>query len=372
MQLLGRRSTHAAKLERWLGADEIENISRQMKDWYGPPIALHNVPGAVFARGGGDFVGPIEGGGAATLKDFICDRATRKFRRFVERQSRTMHSFSSLSDLISEATSGKRREFFFNKTGSTGVAAATNSLWNTNGVPPTGAAAGSAPGGTVTDDATTGAFPFVNPTGGDTHHLVSAMIYASVAANSLLFYDRIFHVNKTMNSAATEAVTGVPNRYQNTTQGAVDSIEGNFLFIVSPTALAATAHNWTVCTYLDQANAASTLPSVTGNASNIANRLDMPTQTWFCPLETGDRGIKALTQMQCSAAVATGTVEFVIGHPLAFFPCPIANLALPWDGINSAFSLVRIFDDACLTFLEMLKPSTTATTYTGQITTVAG
>jgi hypothetical protein len=53
-------------------------------------------------------------------------------------------------------------------------------------------------------------------------------------------------------------------------------------------------------------------------------------------------------------------------------PCPIANIVCPVDGINTAFNLARIFDSACLAFLEVIKPATTATTYTGSFTAVAG
>ncbi len=42
------------------------------------------------------------------------------------------------------------------------------------------------------------------------------------------------------------------------------------------------------------------------------------------------------------------------------------------DGINSAFNLARIFDDAALAFLEVSKPTTAAATYTGSFSTVAG
>jgi len=70
--------------------------------------------------------------------------------------------------------------------------------------------------------------------------------------------------------------------------------------------------------------------------------------------------------------VATGTLYFVIGHPIAWMPCPIANLVCVVDGINTAFNLARIFDNACLSFLEVIKPSVTATTYNGSFTAVAG
>jgi hypothetical protein len=375
-----RLATHSQRLERYLGADEIEAISASMRDWYGPPIAVGRVPGEVFACKGGDFRGRIEAGAEGSLLERAVDgmyRLNRRIGRLAELQRRRAvfgTGFASLSDLIYEATNGKRQEIAYQKVGTTGVVAATNTLWFVGNQPAAGAAAAAAPGGTVPTSATTGALPFNNPTtSGDTTHFVGGMPLASVAGNTLLLYDRLFSVTKTMNSTATEAVTGVPTRYQSTTAGAENSAEGNFLIIECRTVLAATAHNWTTCLYTDQGGTGSvTLPSVTGNSANIVNRLDQPTGQWFCPLATGDSGIKELDQMQCSAAVATGAIDFTIGHPLAFMPCPVANVGYWTDGINSAFNLVRIFDSACMAFLEVTKSATGATTYTGTATIVAG
>lgn len=375
------RHTHSDRLERWLGAAEVATISESMRNWHGPPIAIKGVPGRVYAARGGDFVGPIEAGGFANLFDYAERRVRAAARAARDRDERLRREgvqrnhagFTSLSDLISEATAGKARDYRFYKTGTTGVAGATNSLWRVGGNPVAGAAASAAPGGTVPTDATTGAYPFVNPTGGDTQHLVRADVIATIGGNTLLLYDRIFAVAKNMNSTGIEAVTGVPTRYQSTTSGDADYAGGNFLFFECGTALAATAHNWTTCTYTDQSgNTGATLPSLTGNSANISNRLDHPTGQWFAPLASDDQGILALTQLQLSAAVATGACDAVIGHPIAFLPAPVGNLGFILDGINSAFNLVRIFDDACLSFLEILKPSTTATTYNVQMRTVAG
>jgi hypothetical protein len=285
-----------------------------------------------------------------------------------------MAGFSSLSDLISEATAnGKRREYTFQKAGATGVVNVANSLWGLGNLPPAGANASNAPGGDAPTDATTGAFPIDNVST-DTRHFVMAALTASVAANSLLLYDRIFQVNKTMASTSTESVTGVPSRYQSSTSTAADYAGGNFCFVeVGGTALAATAHNWTVCQYRNQAGTdAQSFPSMTGNSGAIVRRLDHPAGSWFMPLNGSDVGVMDLAQMQCSASVATGVINFVIGHPLAFLPCPAANLVCLIDGINTAFNLVRIFDDAAMAFLEMPKPATTATTYSGSITAVHG
>lgn len=372
MNILRSRFTHSGRLERWLGTAHVEHVSNAMKNWYGPPIAIGGVPGNVWAHRGGDFSGPIKAGQFLTAVDFAVMRLKRALRDSTRRQQYQLNAgFTSLSDLISEATGGKRRDFQFSKVGSTGVVGVTNSLWGLGNYPAAGANAAAAPGGESPTDATAGAFGFTNPAGGDTQHFVSGFARADFV-NTLLAYDRLFQVNKTMNASTTEAVTGVPTRYQSTSVGD-DYVGGNFLFVeVGGTALAATAHNWTVCTYKDQADASSTLPSLVGNASAIVRRLDHPAGQWYAPLETGDVGIKALTQMQCSAAVATGVINFVIGHPLFWLPIPIVNMICVADGINTAFNLVRIFDDAAIGFLEVTKPATNATSYVGNFITVAG
>jgi hypothetical protein len=368
-------ATHAGQLDRWLGAENVAALSRNMRDWYGPPIAVGGVPGHVWAHKGGDFRGRISEGGFASALD-IAESLARRLRRGYRHAIRSQQlntGFASLSDLISEATTGKRREYSFLKNGSTGVVAVTSSLWRLGVSPAAGAAPAAAAGGTAYTNASTGAFPFTNPSSPDTQHFVSGYPLASVAGNTLLLYDQLFGCAKTVNSNTTEAVTGVPTRYQSTTPSAMDYVGGNFLFIlVGGTALAATAHNHTVVTYTDQAGAASTMPSLTGVSGAITDRLDHPVGQWYCPLEAGDVGIKTLTQMQHSAAIATGVLWYMIGHPIAWMPCPLANLVCVADGLNTAFNLTRIFDNACLALLEVCKPSTTATNYTGSFTSVDG
>ena len=378
------RHTHSQRLERWLGAYNVERLSMAIRDWYGPPIALQGVPGAVFAAKGGDFVGHIEAGQFGSALDRGVDlarRQARMLRAAVARGWRISSSphyaqlnagFTSLSDLIAEATAGKRREFFWQKAGATGVIGVTNSLWGLGNQPAAGANASNAPGGDAPTDATTGAMPFDNVST-DTRHVVSAWATASVAGNNLLLYDRIFQVNKTMASTTNESVTGVPTRYQSSTPGAADSAEGNFLFVeVGGTALAATAHNWNALYRDNDGTDAQTLPTLTGNASAIVRRLDHPTNQWFAPLATGDTGIMDLNEIDCSASVATGVINFVIGHPLAWMTCPVANTVCLHDYIGTAFNLVRIFDDAALAWLEVMKPATTATTYNMGVTAVHG
>lgn len=374
---------HSDRLERWLGARAVASVSDAMRDWYGPPIALQGVPGSVRATKGGDFIGHVDAGHFGSAFDRFEDAIRRAWRngqrqraRWAARQLVTAGvGFSSLSDLISEATAaGKRRDIYWQKAGPTGVVAVTSSLWRRGNQPAAGEAGSAAPGGRALTGATTGAVFGLDDVSTDTRHFVSASVVASVAGNTLLMYDRIFDVAKTMNSAATESVTGVPTRYQSSTATADNYAGGNFCFVeVGGTALAATAHNWTVCQYRNQAGTDSqSFPSMTGVSSAIVDRLDHPTSSWFMPLASGDTGVMDLAQMQCSATVATGAINFVIGHPLAWMPCPIANMACAVDGIATAFNLVRIFDGAALAFLEISKPTTTATTYNGTATFVHG
>jgi hypothetical protein len=364
-------STHSQRIEKWLGTERVEQISASMRGWYGRPIALLDCPGGVRVCGDGDFIGPFDRGYAASAMDAL-ESAIRRAWRAPARYGQLNAGFASISDALSRASQGFSQRRTFNKVGPTGVVGVTSSLWRVGPQPPVGATPGAAPGGTAFTSASTGALEFANPAAG-TNRLVGADVAASVINNSLLLYDLLFGVNKTMNSTATEAVTGVPTRYQSATPTAEDYAGDNFLFVqVGGTALAATAHNWTTCLYTDQdGNTGATLPSLTGNSAAIVDRLDHPASQWFAPLASGDTGIKELTQMQCSAAVATGVVWFMLGHPLGFMSFPVINSILPFDWLTNRDQAPLVANGACLAFLEPLKPATGACTYTGRVVTTS-
>lgn len=356
------------RVERWLGADKVLHLQDCMRGWYGSPICVRDVPGSVWITKDGDFVGQFDRGYFASAYDAFEDHLKRSWNAINRPQYGLAYAgFASISDALARASQGYSQRRQFAKAGPTGVVAVTSSLWRVGTQPAAGSAGAAAPGGTAHVSSDTGAIAFNDPASG-TLHLVGADVATSVINNSLLLYDRLHSVAKTMASTATEAVTGDPTRYQSTTATAADYIGDNFGFVeVGGTALAATAHNWTTCTYDDQGNASSTLPSLTGNSGAIVDRLDHPTSQWFAPLASGDVGIRAWTQMQCSASVATGAINFVVGHPLGFMAFPVINSIMPFDWLTNRDLAPRIFDSACLAFLEPLKPATTATTYTGRI-----
>jgi hypothetical protein len=377
------RSTNLNHLERWISPGKVQEISDGMRGWYGPPIAV-GVPGAVYATPDGDFVGKVSMGSEATWLDYAEDFVRRMNRRvgIMTRDKRLIASvgFQSISDIINAVTSNQyRQQMDIYKVGVTGAANSTNTLWYSGSTPQAGGNASAAAAGRAPTSSTTGAVNWlVNGstwTGAANLYITSAFATSSVASNTLMMYDRLFDVAKTMSSTGTESVTGTLTRYNNTsTSTDPQYAAGNFLFVeVGTAALGSGAHNWTLTTYKNQANSSQTAPDLTGNSAGIAQRIDHPAGQWFMPLAAGDTGISALTQMKCSASItASGGLNFVIGRPLIWMPTLQANQMYVMDGINTTFSLVRVIDSACLAFLEVTKPSTSAATYNASILTAAG
>lgn len=379
MDILGSsrygRATHSDRLERYLGAERVRQVSYCMRDWYGPPIALQGVPGAVYANRGGDFVGRIEAGQECSAVDRLEAALLRIDRsRMARRFHRQMGAFATWSALINAATSGKRIDMWFSKVGTAPTAAqGCIDLWGVGNQPAAGAQGAAAGAGTAWTNSSTGCLPFKNAVANaNTSHFMTAWAQANFQ-NTLLLADRLFSVAKTASSLTAEAVTGTFSRYQNQTATAQDYIGGNFMYphVSSAGALGATGHNWTVMQYTDQSGStAISAPSFAGITSCAANQVDLALGNWFMPLASGDTGVKALTQMQNSASV-TGACDWVISHPIAFLPCPLATVTSIIDGVGSAFNLQFIFDNACLYLMEMPKPATNATTYSGQISSVS-
>lgn len=363
---------HSQRLEKWLGAEQVEAISAAMRNWPGGPIRLAGVPGHVHAAPGGDFVGAIRGGQCANLQDFVAQRLRRISREAHRRSRGTLHTgFSNLSDLISEATTGgKKQALTYNKVGTTadGVGQPM-SLWNVGSFPQAGGVGGTSGTGRVPGRATTGAMGQFDAAAGDQLHITTLHGSASVP-NTLMMYDRLWDMTYNHATATSTAIDAInrPTRYQTAL-----TAPGNFLAGEVTTALSVTAHNLTM-TYVDDAgNTAEAAAAYAAPVSASVNRLPLVAPNWFMPLNAGDRGLRYLTNIaQSTIAAVTGVSTFFVGHPLAFIPCPLAFLMHIYDGVYSAFNLERVLDNACVSFLEMPKTATTATTYNGMASLVSG
>lgn len=367
-------ATHAQRLDRWLGDGAADRISQSMKDWYGPPIPLYNVPGKVYAMKGGDFCGAIKGGFFGSLADFTWQRVSRVARNSAKKQNNVLNmGFSSLSDLISEATTGgKAQNLTFVKAGTAGVAGRSNSLFNVGTTPVAGGTGGTTGTGRACTSATTGALLYSNPSGGDTMHVVTITAMGSVGTQMLLLYDRLWDMTHTMTVDPRSCdAANPPTRYQ--TAG---KAPGNFFSGEVTTVLPAATPTITL-DYIDQDGNNVTGAALSTIASAAAvNTVPFTAPNWFYPLSAGDTGLRSLQNsanaINLSAAMASGVVTWFIGHPLAMIPMPTASVPIIVDGINSAFNLTQVQDSACLSFMELSKGSTTATNWWGNIMLVAG
>lgn len=350
-------NVHSGQLARYLGEADVARLSAAMRGWYGPPIALGDAPGAVWCHGDGDFSGTLRAGYEASVRDRAADLlalAKRRVRSVVRRRATLPAGFASLAEVMT----ADRQTLPFYKSQTTTTAAALIGCAYIANDPITVAA--TPPGGTTYTNDSAGAMRFRNPPAGDTAFVLGAEVKSSVVT-SLLLYDQLFGVKKTINSTTAESVTGVPTRYQSTTPGAEDYAGGNFCGIATLNQSGTGAHNWTVCQYTNQAGTTGqSFPSMGGHASPTTGLLDHQNMWWFLPLSAGDTGVKAISQMQCSAATATG-YDFFIGHPLAWFSSRVSALVSRAERTASAFGMTRVFNDACLQFIVVCPGSGTTT-----------
>lgn len=276
--------------------------------------------------------------------------------------------FSSIEDLVAkERLTGYDSQYY--KSGLTGIAnGAGNTLWYSSGSPAVGATPGAAPTGTNCTNATLGALPFRNPPAGEETYIAGAVSAASVANNTLLLYDRIWHSDFSV--TVDTAFTMTPARYATT--GSTGTSVGNFFTYECRSSLGAGYR--AALEYVDQDGNTAEFTGVnsgtalaTGQLATQANASDI----WY-PLAAGDTGISEVISLDVAAGGSSGSLTAILGHPLAFIPQPVASTLITLDGINSAFHMQRVYDNACMALFEIRKPSTSNTAYHGVIHLVSG
>ena len=120
--LITALSPNSTRVERLLGP-LAQGQADKTRGWYGPAIPILGTP--LRIGGDGEYIGVLEGGQFASLADYAWERFKQAEKRAILRGKSTLHGFSSLSDLISEATTGgKRQQLTYQKTGVAAAAAA--------------------------------------------------------------------------------------------------------------------------------------------------------------------------------------------------------------------------------------------------------
>lgn len=230
----------------------------------------------------------------------------------------------------------------FSKNTATGKGAGSwHSLWTVAGQPGAGAAPGSV-NGAIPTDATAGAFPFTNPTGGLLSYLLR-LFASGTQMGTVTLYDRLWH-----NSGLSATVTTL----QSITQPALTRYttgEGNELWveIYTSTTAAATA----TVIYTNQAGIGSRSTTVAIPASTVAGQM-IPV-----PLAAGDTGVRSVQSVQLSGSMTAGNWGLTLLHDIASFPIPAANSGVAFDVYD--LGMPQILDDACLAFLVLLSGTAT-------------
>lgn len=371
------RRVPEGQLARYLGEDVVQNIFRASMGTK-VPIPIGGVP--YFAVDGAIIAPPrdIRRGSCLQELSYSAEEAIKPLFWHRGRPIMPMRGgtgFASLSDLISEATAGgKRQDLTFTKVGPTKTVGRGAELFFRGNFPvPTteGTGEGGATGtGRILGRTSTGAMTQTDPAGADTLHIVSAVANGNFGTNLLLVYDRLWDMNHvlTVDPRSCDAAN-VPTRYQDTT--AAGSFISGDVSVVLPA-----ASNTATFDYVDENGGASTTPAVALLTGAVVGTIVLTTPNWFVPLAAGDMGVRALSNsanaVNLSAAYASGEVCWFLGHPLMYIPIPVANLPVIIDGINSAFNLAKVLVNACLALLELPTGTTNATTYWGSLTLVSG
>jgi hypothetical protein len=361
------RSAHSQRLETWLGRDMVELLSSKMRGFHGGPIPVC-ATGGILATPDGDFVARDPRslfGAESSLVQWIEDQE-RARRVRVARMKKQLGAITSANGLWASIGNGKRQDVAIAKTGVTGVANVSNGLWDV-GAQPSAGSTSAAPAGSSPTNATTGAMRFTTPNGGDSFYIIGATLVATVGNNFVLAYDRFFQVNHNI-ATDPQAVSGVPARYQST------AAHGTFITVNVTTALGTGTPTYDI-TYVDSdGNTAEASAAQTIVASSIARRFPFAASVgngWWFPLNSGDRGVRSITNLNLSAA-STGNVDVVLGKPAMWIPTPIANQPVKFDATLSALDFAEISTTACIAFMEINKGATTATSYSGSMTFLAG
>lgn len=302
----------------------------------------------------------------------ILDEAKRTFVGIISPTTVASAGFSSLSDLINKWTSsvGGQAPLWAYKVGTTKVANRASTLIYATGNPTAASAAAALAGGTAYTSATAGAIGPQNNAPSGTQHVANIIGYTTVVGMPCMLMDSMWAGTPANSNNAAQTVTiGGLNRYSGT--GANSTSIGNVVWIECQSSLTGGTGTITVQYKDSNANTAENAPTQTGVAA-VSNQFCY-NGIMFLPLNTGDLGVSDVTQFTNTTDATAGSFAVRVGHPLAFLPAvAVAGASFFLDGINSAFNLQRVYDNAFLCLLEPPAQTTTATTFGMSITLASG
>lgn len=255
-----------------------------------------------------------------------------------------MAGFASVDEILNALSVNNRgQRLQYQKTvPAVNVADVWHSFWKGPGMPiaggdPTLGMAGAA----VCTDATAGAIPFTNASGGRTMHLLHVGLMSQQAVMSILLVDRIAHA-RIANAQATASFAPVLDATSRLATG-----EGGQIVMEVTTALSAAA-NVRTFTYTNEAGTGGRVTQqLTTVASAVVNRVPYA-RGIYVPLATGDMGVRSIESTSLVSGTATGEYTVAIVRPLAWIQVHGPSFFAERDFILDLPNLQRIYDDSCL------------------------
>lgn len=275
-----------------------------------------------------------------------------------------MPGFTTYDSIVNAlSVNGKGQYLQYQKNSFTTVAGQIYDYWLAGGNPTNGAF-GTALTGTIPTSATTGALSFSNAAGSAYMHLLSCSGVSTVAVGTLLLYDRV--AEYPFNGTVTSGTFGTqPALTRDAAGGSAGA--GVLMFVENVGATANTAQTLNV-TYTNSAGTASqTTGAQTLTVGAIStNRVVNPTNQWWFPLASGDKGVRSIQSYVLGASATSTTMNIVLARPLLILPVLGANAAIERDTILQIASLPRIYDNTAFSFL--LQANTTTCPYNSSLT----
>jgi hypothetical protein len=237
------------------------------------------------------------------------------------------------------------------------------SLWKLAGSPGVGGYSTTLAGAALSSTAgqVPGQIDFRNPGAGNTY--LARLQGAASAAGTLVLADRLWHNGGFTITAATPQII---NSVEFPARDNTGTINGAGVLLGLEVSAACGAATPTISvTYTESGGATGRV------ASNVFPTAASPSVGAFFPLgmDTGDIGVKAVTNMTLSASWVSGTVNLVAYRPLAALELTAANIPNAIDAITSG--MPRLFDGS-VPFFYFIPAATTTSNVTGQVVWTQG
>lgn len=251
-------------------------------------------------------------------------------------------AITTLDALVAGLTSGQRKAWQKAAQGG-GASGGYVSAYKTGGTP-AGAATPPTGTGEIPTNATAGALPFTNPSGGQLAYLAQFSA-ACHTTGTVTLYDRLWH-NSGLSGTTLTAQT------VNSLALTRPDANGNDVecWLECNTATGTTARTLTV-SYTDAANGAGRAGTIAIPANMLAGRMIPMTN------QSGDYGVKSIQSATLSASTGTaGDFGLVLLRRIADIPMLVSDSGVDRDAF--ALGLPQIYSGACLAVLAFCSAAT--------------